>query len=100
MTDEYRATAQVATESAARYAKQLTSHLGRRLEVRDEDGGTRLVFPSGSCLMVVSDVGLELIADAGDAASLENVQDVVARHLERFGQRNELTVRWNQRPAG
>ncbi|MFN2562997.1 MAG: DUF2218 domain-containing protein [Jatrophihabitans sp.] len=95
MTDEYQATAAVATEAAARYAKQLVSHLGRRLEVREEDRGTRLVFPSGSCLLVVSDVGLELIAGAADAASLENVKDVVARHLERFGQRNELTVHWN-----
>jgi hypothetical protein len=94
VTDEYRATALVATDAAARYAKQLAAHLGRRLEVRDEDGGTRLVFADGSCLMVASDTGLELLVDAEDAASLDNVKDVVARHLERFGQRNELTVVW------
>jgi uncharacterized protein len=94
VTDEYRATAQVATDAAPRYAKQLAAHLGRRLEVRDEDRGTRLVFANGSCLMVASDAALELLVEAEDAPGLENVKDVVARHLERFGQRNELTVDW------
>jgi hypothetical protein len=94
VTDDYGATARVATEAAARYAKQLAAHLGRRLEVSEEDRGTRLVFTNGSCLMVASDVALELRAEAEDAASLENVKDVIARHLERFGQRNELSVVW------
>lgn len=94
MTDQHWASARVATDSAARYAKQLAAHLGRRLEVREEDGGTRLLFGNGSCLMVTSDAALELIADADDAAGVETVKDVVARHLERFGQRNELTVVW------
>ena len=36
---------------------------------------------------------------------VERVQDVLGRHLERFGQRNELVVSWAvdpgaERPAG
>jgi uncharacterized protein len=33
-------------------------------------------------------------ATAPDRESLAIVQDVLGRHLERFGQRNELTVTW------
>ena len=46
-----------------------------------------------------------LRAQAGDTEALERVQDVLGRHLERFGQRNELVVTWAadpgaERPAG
>ena len=37
---------------------------------------------------------LTLLAEGPDAESLARVQDVLGRHLERFGQRNELTVSW------
>lgn len=41
-----------------------------------------------------SETGLRLQAQAVSAEGLERVQDVVGRHLERFGQRHELDVRW------
>jgi uncharacterized protein len=31
---------------------------------------------------------------------LARVQDVLGRHLERFGQRNELAVTWTEPAAG
>jgi hypothetical protein len=94
MSEEFTARAVVATEAAPRYAKQLASHLGRRLEVRPETEGDRLVFDEGSCLLVPGPDALELRASATSADALTQVQDVVGRHLERFGQRNELVVDW------
>jgi hypothetical protein len=94
VSQDYRASASVPTDAAARYAKQLASHLGRRAEVRDEDGGTRVVFAFGSCLMSAGPTSLELVATAGSAGDLDQLKDVVGRHLERFAQRKELTVSW------
>jgi uncharacterized protein len=37
---------------------------------------------------------ITLLAEAPDAESLARVQHVLGSHLERFGQRNELTVAW------
>ena len=86
--------ADVATATPDRYAKQLASHLGRKAEVREEDGGTRIVLPVGDCLLTSGDGVLRLAATAEDDAGLDVVTDVVGRHLERFGQRNELVVTW------
>lgn len=94
MSEPLTARAVVATDAAARYAKQLASHLGRRLEVRPEPEGDRLLFDEGSCLLVPGPDALELWASATSADALDRVQDVIGRHLERFGQRNELTVTW------
>ena len=94
MSEQLAASAVVATGAAARYAKQLASHLGRKAEVREEDGGTRLLLAGGDCLLTATDEALVLEAHAPDQEALDRVTDVVGRHLERFGQRHELVVVW------
>jgi uncharacterized protein len=92
--DRHTATASVATDTPERYAKQLASHLGRRCEVREEADGTRLVLGDSDCLLRPRGRTLELSASAVDQAGLDRVTHVVGSHLERFGQRNELSVVW------
>ena len=96
MADRPTATASVATEAPARYAKQLASHLGRRCEVREEPGGIRIVLGDGDCLLTTGDATLELVAVATGPDELDRVTQVVGSHLERFGQRNELRVDWHR----
>lgn len=96
MTATRTSTARVATDAASRYAKQLASHLGRKAEVREEADGTRLILGGGDCLLQPGDDALTMTATAPDADALAVVTDVVGRHLERFGQRNELVVVWEQ----
>jgi hypothetical protein len=38
--------------------------------------------------------GIEMIGTAADAAQLETLKDVVARHLIRFNSNDKLTVSW------
>jgi uncharacterized protein len=85
----------VATEVPERYAKQLVSHLGRRLTFTTEGGTSTAGIAGGVGIVVVGDGVLTLIAEAPDAETLATVQDVLGRHLERFGQRNELRVAWS-----
>jgi uncharacterized protein len=95
----FTSTAVVATDAAPRYAKQLLAHLGRKAGVEPIEGepdagllrlsaGTGIVRPRGGELV--------LEASAADAESLALVEDVLARHLERFGARRELTVSWRR----
>ena len=91
-------TAVVPTDAAVRYAKQLLAHLGRKTPVEDVDGapdGGRLVFAYGIGTVRPEDGRLVLEAVADNEEALARVQDVLARHLERFGARRELTVRWS-----
>ncbi len=75
-TSRYTSRADVPTDVPARYAKQLVSHLGRRI-----------------------DFGLVLQAEAPDVESLARVEHALGSHLERFGQRKELTVTWQRSTA-
>jgi hypothetical protein len=96
MPEQLTASAVVATEAPARYAKQLASHLGQRAEIRAEADGTRIVIGDASCLLQSRPGSLEMAAVGDDTESLERVMDVVGRHLERFGKRNELHVEWTR----
>lgn len=93
------ARADVATDDPARYAKQLVAHLGRRVEWTVDGATSTARFGTGTGRIVTGDGMLTLLAEAPDVGSLTVVQDVLGRHLARFGQRRELVVIW-QADAG
>ena len=91
------ATAVVVSDGAARYAKQLVAHLGLKVSVSpvaDQPATWRFVFAYGVGKVRVAGGRLQLEAEATDPEALARVQDVLGRHLERFGRRGELTVEW------
>lgn len=89
--------ADVRTDRPARYGKQLVSHLTRRStgEWSADDETGWIDFGSGradlSC--VPGALQLSVTAESGD---LDRLEDVVGRHLVRFGVRDELVVSWQR----
>jgi uncharacterized protein len=86
--------ADVVTATPERYAKQLVSHLGRRVEWITDGATSTATWGTATGQVVVGDGVLTLIASGPDAEAVAHVENVLGRHLERFGQRNELTVTW------
>ena len=91
--------AEVVTDVPGRYAKQLVSHLGRKVDfVQDGDSWTAHV--AGSVARItVGDRVLVLQAEAPDTESPARLEGALGNHLERFGQRRELTVTWQRSAA-
>ena len=58
-----------------------------------------MVFAYGTATVRPKNDHLLLEAAAADVESLAHVEDVLARHLERFGARRELVVRWKRGTA-
>jgi hypothetical protein len=92
--DLVSSTAFVVTSRPERYIKQLVSHFGTKVKTELTDEGGRLEFDFGVCELKAAPTGIELIGTAEDAAQLETLKDVVARHLVRFGVNDQLTVTW------
>ncbi|GAB4013891.1 DUF2218 domain-containing protein [Nocardioides ultimimeridianus] len=87
-----------ATDRAARYGKQLASHLGRKhgsTWSEDEERGT-ITFGEGGAELVATPEGLEIVVTGPD---LDTLEDVVGRHLVRFGEKDELTIAWTREDA-
>lgn len=89
--------ARVATTKPARYLKQLCSHFGHRVpaEATEERGAIRFSF--GVCELRVEPEALILRAEADDEEAVARLEGVVGSHLERFGQKDGLQVRWSAR---
>jgi hypothetical protein len=95
-----RSVADVPTPAAARYAKQLASHLAHRVPVTEQADGSWIVAvgaAQGRITATVSSVNLQ--AEAPDEAALEQMEHVLGDHLQRFGRRAELAVTWRRLPA-
>ncbi|MER5640963.1 DUF2218 domain-containing protein [Kitasatospora sp. NPDC002227] len=89
--------ARVSTDRPARYGKQLAAHLGRKIEASwsEETGRGAFSFSYGSAAAVAEPDALVLSVE-GEPESLAQLEDVIGRHLVRFGARDELVVQWQR----
>jgi hypothetical protein len=86
--------ADVTTATPARFAEQLVSHLGHRIAIERTPDGDVYTFDGGRGAVSVGDGVLVLLATARGEEALGTVQDVLGRHLERFGAQQQLVVTW------
>lgn len=89
----------VATNRPARYGKQLASHLGRRARAEwDEraERGTVAFGDSGDHAVLTCRPGELVMALSAAPEAVERLEDVLGRHLVRFGTRDELVVQWHR----
>ncbi len=83
-----------ATDRAARYGKQLASHLGRKVQVTETADGWRLALMAGEATLTATPDALVMTASAPDRDGLLTAMFVLESHLVRFGERDELVVHW------
>jgi uncharacterized protein len=86
--------AAVPTATPERYAKQLVEHLGHRVAFTTDGTVSTARIADGVGSVEVGEGVLVLRAEAEDRETLDRVQDVLGRHLVRFGRRAELEVVW------
>jgi hypothetical protein len=90
------ARADVPSDKAERYAKQLVAHLGRKVEWSTDGAVSTATIAGCTARVVVAEGVLTLLAEADDEDALARGQAVLADHLVRFGQRDELVVVWSR----
>ena len=92
--------ARVPTAVPRRYVGQLCKHFEHKLPVTVAEGHGRIEFPAGVCtLEATADAEtLVLRVTASDEAALARLEEVVARHLERFAFRDKPEVHWVRAP--
>ena len=91
--------ARVATSRATRYLGQLCRHFAHRIPASCSGAQGQVEFPAGICEMEASGDVLFLRATAADEPSLTQIEEVVARHLERFAFRDQPAINWTRSPA-
>ena len=89
--------ARVATDKAARYMTQLAKHWSHKFEVVYDETSALFPLPLGTCHMTAHADGLDITLEAADLEGLTRLEDVVAKHLDRFAFREgELKYVWTR----
>jgi uncharacterized protein len=88
------AQASVEMPTPARYMARLCNHFTHRVTVHREADRARIEFPNGLCALQATEQKLEMRLEAADAATLERLEQVVARHLKQVASAETFQVTW------
>ncbi|PRW63721.1 DUF2218 domain-containing protein [Actinopolyspora mortivallis] len=94
------AQAEVATERPQRYLAQLCKHFAHKVTSEYDEERGRVEFDVGTCELRAEGNTLLLRARAEQREGVDRVTRVIATHLERFGARDEIEVRWGEVTEG
>ena len=84
----------IATEQASRYLQQLCKHFAHKLPVKFDEHDGEITFSIGECRLKADGAALHIHLAAPKLEDMEQLKDVVIRHLVRFAFREELQVDW------
>lgn len=87
-------TTTIPTEHAGKYLQQLCKHFAHKLDVTFDEHAGSITFSIGQCRLKTEDGALRIDLTAPDTENLEQLKDVVIRHLVRFAFREELSPTW------
>ncbi len=85
----------VGTPQASRYLQQLCRHFEHKLPVTFDPHSGQIAYSIGDCRLIAGEAVLTLLVMSQDASRLEQLQDVVARHLLRFAFREDMKIDWH-----
>lgn len=91
--------AQVSTEHAVSYLRQLCRHWAHKFPVEFTDEQGRIELPAALCLLQSSPAVLQVRLELKSDADQERIEQVVAEHLQRFGFREQLVFDWKRSEA-
>ncbi len=89
-----QSTARIATPLASRYLQQLCKHFAHKMPVDFTPEHGRIELRSGVCVLDAEADTLVLHVETPDESALENLQEVVKRHLERFAWKDVPQFKW------
>ncbi len=83
------------TDRPERYAKQLCSHLGRKLETHFEDGDGTVKLGTAIARLTSAPTGIEVAVSGVEDVDVHRVMGVVGSHLEGFAQKDGTLMQWD-----
>ena len=84
----------IPTEHASRYLQQLCKHFAHKRPVTFDEQSGEISFSVGDCRLKADGSALHIDLTAPGTEEMEQLKDVVIRHLVRFAFREELAVDW------
>lgn len=93
MQEQISVTGRFSTPHGAKYLAQLCKHFGHKVPAEiDPDGSKgRVTFAMGEARMHADDAALFVTLTGADQAAIDQLQEVIDSHLQRFAFRETFT---------
>ena len=88
--------ADVPTTSAISYLRQLCRHWAHKFRVEFDDQRGVIHLPAGVCTLESFPEHLQVRLEMPDETDSDQLEKVVAEHLQRFGFREQLVFPWRR----
>lgn len=88
--------AQVDTALASRCLTRLCRHWGHKFTVTFDEQQGDIFFDPARCLLAMNDKGLLVTIQTPDAVELDELEPVVADHLQRMAGEETLVIAWQR----
>lgn len=89
-------TAIIDTSKASIYLKKFCRHFSHKRPVEFDECRGKVAFAYGNCYLVATVEQLILNLESESVELMVKMEDVVARHMERFAFRDEIRVHWKR----
>jgi hypothetical protein len=77
------------------YYDSLCRHFARKVPVDRAGNRATVLFPMGTCDMVLDGDEMHFLCSAKDDKALDAVKTVIEQHVVRFGELKQVRVEWN-----
>lgn len=86
----------VVTDHPSRLINRLCKHWGHKFPVRHDEREGEILLDIGQCRLAATTTGLDLALEADNAEHLQQLQEVVADHLQRMAGDEALAFDWQR----
>lgn len=90
-----QAQATIQTDNPGRYILRLCKHFAHRVPSHWEEQKGHVEFAMGTCHLSDRKGALHVLCQAGNKSDLEEIQETVKSHFDRFAHHDQLILHWD-----
>ena len=87
--------ATIPTDSPERYILRLCKHFSHRVPSQWSNGKGQVDFAMGQCWLSAQKSALSVLCQAENPTDLEEIQETIKSHFDRFAQQEQLVLHWD-----
>lgn len=90
----FKSLSKVTLTNPSRQLLRLCKHMGHKIPITHDEEKAELTFEFGVCQMLAEGNTLTMYCQTGSQEELEQMQDIMARHLEQIAWQDEPKITW------
>lgn len=92
----FQARTVVQAQKADKYIKTLAKHFAKKVTVENNDNVSKIMFPMGTCQMMLKNDTISLLCESSQEEGLDTVKSIISSHLTMLKEFKHISVEWHE----